>query len=140
MIITNFPSNFKLNQINYDKIIASIDFDSIVCNSCSHHDWVFHATYLRSVDFLVRNVKIKIVRIICLNCGKTHAILVNDMIPFSILSHSDIINVLSSLDPDFVYSSHLWFLKSKYQSIDYLDYYRICLLNRRNFSIISCST
>lgn len=140
MIITHSDSNFKLNQINYRKIVHSINLKSIECDSCSHHDWSFHSSYYRYVDLLNRKVKIKISRIICNHCHKTHAILIEGMVPFSSLSHSDIINVLSSYDPGLVYSSHFYFLKHKYRSDDFMDYDRVCLLNCRSLPLIFVST
>lgn len=135
MIITNNPINFKLNQENYNKIVDSIDFDSIICDSCSHHDWAFHASYSRKVCILDRNVEIHITRVICLSCRKTHAILVEGIVPFALLSHSEIYNVLISFDSHLVGNSHLCFLKLKYRSLNFYDYRSICILNRR-----SCST
>lgn len=140
MIITNNPHKIKLNQKIYYKIISSIDFNSIPCDSCSHSNWVYHSSYLRFIDFLDHRFKIKIVRVICRHCGKSHAILVEQMIPFSSLSHSDIINVLSHYDTSLVYSSHFYFLKDKYKFLDIYDYLHLCLFNRRSSSILFFST
>lgn len=97
MIITNNPFNpfkIKINQKIY-KIIRKIDFNSIQCSSnCAHHHWHFHAYYVRFFDFFNRSVKIRILRARCSHCGKTHAVLVKDMIPYSILSHEDVIQAL----------------------------------------------
>lgn len=135
MIITNIPINFKLNQENYNKLVDSIDFDSIYCASCSHHNWAFHASYSRKICILDRTVEITITRVICLSCGKTHAILVEGIVPFSLLSHSEIINILISSNTDLIDASHLFFLKLKYHNVNFHDYRNICILNRR-----SCST
>lgn len=140
MIITNNPLKIKLNQKNYYKIISSIDFDSIPCDSCSLSDWAYHSSYSRFIDFLNRSFKIKIVRVICRHCGKTHAILIEGMIPFSSLSHSDIINVLSLRDPSLVCSSYFYFLKLKYKFVDIYDYLQLCLFNSRSFPILFFST
>lgn len=140
MIITNNPNKIKINQRNYEKIVFSINFSSIVCSQCSNHDWSVHSRYYRTVDFYNRSIKIKIIRIICSSCGKTHAILIEDMIPFSCLSYSDIIEVFSSYTPGIVYSSHFYFLKAKYFLSDILNYHSICTMNKRNCSLIFIST
>lgn len=140
MIITNIPHKIKLNQITYNNIVYSIDLDSIICTSCKHHDWAFHASYFRYVDFLNRRLKIRIMRVICLSCGITHAILIKDIIPFSSLSHSDIINVLSSYEPGLVDPSHFYYLKAKYLSIDFYDYSVLCHMNQRSYPLILFST
>lgn len=136
MIITNNPNNFKLNQKNYNKIVDSINFDSISCDSCSHHDWAFHASYSRKICFFDRKVEIIISRVICQHCGKTHAILVEGIVPFSLLSHSEIIDVLVFSDTTLIYPSHLFFLKFKYLDVDISDYHSICFLNQRSLSTI----
>ena len=136
MIITNNPYKIKLNQTIYNNIVNSINLNSITCDNCSHHDWTYHGCYYRSVDLLYRNFKIGITRIICKRCGKTHAILIQGMIPFSVLTHSDIITVLSACAPTHVDSSYFYFLKRKYRFIDFLNYRLVCLLNRRSHPIV----
>lgn len=136
MIITNNPSKCKLNQATYNKIVDGIDLDSIVCDSCSNHDWVSHATYERKIDIFNRKYMLIITRVICLHCRKTHAILVEDIVPFSILSHSEIIQVLSSYNTLGIFSSHLSFLKSKFLDHNFMSYKDICLLNSKGYSLI----
>ena len=140
MIITNNPYKCKLSQSIYNKIIDSLDFNSICCNSCSSNNWAFHASYDRYVDILNRCFKIKILRVICLTCGKTHAILVKDMIPFSILSFNDIISVLIDADSDLVSSAHFYFLKYKYPKPFLSSYESFCQRIQRNCSLIFIST
>ncbi len=98
MIIINLAHKLKLNQASYNKIVDSIDFYSISC-SCSHNDWAFHASYSRKIDILNREFNFVISRVICKHFGKAHAILIQDLIPYSLLSHDTIISVLSDLDP-----------------------------------------
>ncbi len=140
MIITNNPYKIKLNQKIYDKIVCSINFDSISCDNCSHHHWTRHSYYSRCIDYFFGKLKIIITRIICCHCGKTHAILIEGMIPFSSLNFSDIINVLSSHNSDFVSPPHFYYLKHKYRSISLRNYHNFCLHNRRSFSIIFSTT
>lgn len=140
MIITNNPYKCKLSQSIYNKIIDSLDFDSIFCSSCSSNHWSFHASYERSVDILDRSFKIKITRVICLSCGKTHAILIEDIVPFSILSFDDIISVLVDIDPDLVSSAHFYYLKLKYPVPYRYSYLSLCHRNKRSCSLIFFST
>lgn len=140
MIIINLKKKIKLNQSSYNKIIDSIDFQSIICSSCSNNEWAFHASYSRKIDIHNRECEIIITRVICKHCGKTHAILIQDMIPFSILSHDTIISVLSSLDTSFVSLPHLFFLKKKYSPHNFFDYNLICSVNCRLFPILFYSS
>lgn len=140
MIIINLNKKIKLNQSTYNTIIDSIHLDSIICTSCSHHDWAFHASYSRKIDILDHDYQIIITRVICKHCGKTHAILVQGMVPFSILSHDVIVSALSSLDFNIVSSSHLFFLKIKYLSIDFHDFGLVCSLNCRSYPALFYSS
>lgn len=140
MIITNNPFKIKLNQKIYNKIICSIDFNSISCPNCAQHHWHVHAYYVRHFDFFNRSVKLRILRVICSNCNKTHSVLIEDMIPFSILSHDDIIQALCPEIHDYLQYSHLFFLKSKYVSTDLSSYNAICLFNSRKWPVIFLTT
>ena len=62
------------------------------------------------------------------------------LIPFSSLSHSDIINVLSSYESGLVDPSHFYYLKAKYLSIDFYDYSVLCHMNQRSYPLILFST
>lgn len=140
MIITNIPNKIKLNQHSYNRIVNNIDFHSITCHHCSHNDWSFHSSYLRYVDFLSRRFKIRISRVICNHCNITHAILIQDMIPFSCLSFSDIVTTISSQYSAYTSPSHFHLLKAKYSPPIPLHYYSLCLFNSRNLPILLVST
>lgn len=135
MIITNNPYKININQTIYNKIISRLDFSAIICPYCSHNEWAAHSKYERYVNFLSMRFKIKITRIICLHCGRTHAILVEDMIPFSCLGYSDIKLILSSSIDDHVSSSHFYFVKYKYNR-NISSYWNICLSNSRRFPVV----
>ena len=136
MIIANFSYNVKLNQRTYDSIIARLDFSSIYCPHCSSNSWHFHAYYSRSFSIFNRSTKIKITRIICSCCKKTHAILLRDMIPFSSISHQELIEILLSDFPSPIDSSFLLFLSSKFKLLDISSYSAVCSFNDRNLPII----
>lgn len=121
----------------YSKLISSISLSSIECQ-CGSHSWYMHSSYTRYYDFLGRRIRVSIQRIICVECGKTHALLIEDMIPFSTLTYSQIICCL--VDHDFpVDCFHRFFLKQKYHDIPQ-DYCSFCILNQRNFVIIFLPT
>lgn len=122
MIIIQNPQKININQKIYNHFIDSLDFYSISCPHCSHHSWSFHDSYFRYIDFLTCKVRIRIKRIICSSCGKTHAILIESMVPFSCLSHDDIINVLESHYMDMTDLSHFYFLKHKFSSSCFYSY------------------
>lgn len=116
----------------------SIDFNNIICQECSHHDWSYHASYNR--NFYIGDLKIKmtIKRVICNHCGKTHSVLFYDMIPFMSISFTDLIDIIYSDSPYLVTdSSHVSYLKVKVSETDVSDYFSFCLFNSRNLTVIS---
>ena len=139
MIIQN-PKKININQKNYDRFVDSINFDSILCPHCHQHSWSFHASYYRYLDFLGRRIRIRISRVKCNSCDKTHAILIESMLPFSCLSHDDIISVLGSHYMAMTDSSHFYYLKNKFSHFCILSYHIVCFLCSRNIPLIFIST
>lgn len=137
MIIINLTHKINtLNQKNYNNIIFSLDFSSIECPDCSSHVWQTHAYYFRYCDFFNR-LKLRVLRIRCKKCGKTHVILVQPLIPFSSLHYEDIISIL--FDNRSVDSSLFYFLHNKYFSLK-KTYTRYCEVNLKKSSCLFVST
>lgn len=93
--------DFNVNFNNYDeKILNYTGFFTYVCPSCGAiHSLTRHAVYERNISFLQKNIlfnkKLKILRLKCSSCEKTHAILPNDVIPYCIYSYSFMIKILT---------------------------------------------
>ena len=134
IILKDTKINFKKNiQNQYNKLISSIDFSQINC-SCDHHDWKHHCRYKRYVDFFGVKVKILIVRIRCEHCGKTHAVLFQNMIPYSSINQSEAISILNHSLP--VETGYLAFLIKKFSLKLLNDYDSLCNSASRNFLVI----
>lgn len=130
MIIIKLTKKIKyISQNQYNKIIRSLDFDSLDCPKCHYHGLIIHAYYERHIDIFNRKHTIRILRLICPSCKSTHAVLIQDMIPYSTASFDLIVDILSNNDS--TYSSHLYFFKLKYLSSSF-DYVLFCKLNFRN--------
>lgn len=130
MIIIKLSDKIKyISQIQYDKIIFSLDFNNLQCPNCHSNGLVVHARYERHVDIFERNHTIRILRLKCPSCNSTHAVLIEDMVPYSIASFDIIVDVLNG--NDFLPSSHASFLKNKYL-LSIFDYALFCQLNVRN--------
>lgn len=139
MIIQN-PKKININQLNYNKTIKSLNLNSIRCTECSNNSWSFYGTYMRYINFLGIKCRIKVTRIICNHCGKTHAVLIESMVPFSCLDHDDIINILESSYMDCTDSSHFYYLKNRFSNINFKSYKNICLFQARNIHILFVPT
>lgn len=105
MIISNFSINFNsfinnsqniskfINDI-YFKSINSMNFSSIICDRCLNCSWHIHAYYERQISIFGIMVTVRITRIICTRCGKTHAILIEPMIPYISALFHDLIRII----------------------------------------------
>ena len=129
MIIIKLSSKIKhITQNQYEKIIQSLNFNELSCPKCNSKGLRAHASYSRYVDFFKRSHKIKIQRLRCSSCGSTHAVLIEDMIPYSVASYGLIVDVLAGID--FLVSSHAAYLKDKYLTYPF-DYNSFCEMNKR---------
>ena len=132
----DFDALIKFRKL-YSDFLSSFSLSSIEC-TCGSHNWHMHSSYSRCYDFLGRKIKVSIQRIICASCGKTHALLIEDMIPFSTFTFSQIIDCLD--DPDFsVDNFHRSFLINKYYNVEQ-NYRSYCQINRRNHMLIFLPT
>ena len=99
MIIIKLSSKIKhITENQYKNIIQSLNFDELSCPKCNSKGLRVHASYSRYVDFFKRSHKITIQRLRCPECGSTHAVLIEDMIPYSIASYDLIVDVLVGID------------------------------------------
>ena len=73
--------NGELNQQIYDDCINLIDVHSLTC-TCGSHNNVIHGYYERKVRTNNGNISLKIIRIRCKYCGRTHAVHVSLIIPY----------------------------------------------------------
>lgn len=132
MIIIKLSSKIKhITENKYEKIIQSLNFNELSCPKCDSKGLRAHASYSRYVDFFKRSHKVTIQRLRCPECGSTHAVLIEDMIPYSIASYDLIVEVIA--DMDFLESSHAAYLKDKYLPY-FFDYDSFCEMNiRKNY-------
>ena len=99
-MITVLENNFKIkSQKDYDDIIFDIDILMLTCPNCNHSgNMVHHGSYERfiQVDIDLR-FYLKVLRVKCKFCGKTHALMPSGIVPFSKFSIKDVINALLML-------------------------------------------
>lgn len=134
----------KINNLNnisqsyiqkiYCDSINSLDFNTITCSCCSSHKWYIHAYYYRTFSFF-NKIRIRVLRIKCCDCGKTHTILIEPLIPFSSVNHDEIIHI--SNDRDTTSSSHYYHIRRKIIPNDYWLFLRSFF---ENFNFIILST
>lgn len=96
-----------LNKVNTsdEKMLKNyeiqVNYGDISCPLCNSKHLVKNGTYQRNIIFLIENERIetnmKIQRFKCKNCGKTHALLPEFVVPYKQFSLQFIIEVLNSI-------------------------------------------
>lgn len=77
----NFCKMFSKEK--YSLLVNSIDFNTVEC-SCGHRGClVRHGYYTRTLKLATGTIKITILRVKCNVCGRTHAVLPDNIIPYS---------------------------------------------------------
>ena len=92
-----------LSQKLYNEIISSIQLHQLKC-SCGHSGCLIgHGSYRRTIKQFGEKIILKIYRVKCNVCGKTHALMLLDIVPYSqipLRDQADILaNVLSGKSP-----------------------------------------
>lgn len=83
-MVTVQTKNFNtLSQKNYDALVDDLQFQQITC-TCGHRGCMRrYGTYKRTVWFLGVCILLRVQRVQCTHCGKTHAILLDIFVPYS---------------------------------------------------------
>lgn len=72
-----------ISQSFYDSVINTIQFHQLTC-SCGHSACMtIHGYYLRSIKLPDGTLRLRICRVRCSECGKTHALLLSSIVPYS---------------------------------------------------------
>lgn len=96
-MITLSVQNFKqISQEIYDQIIFGLQLHQLTCPSCKHSACLTnHGYYKRSVQTSDGLIPLRILRVKC-SCGKTHAILLSSMVPYSRITFTDQVAIAAS--------------------------------------------
>ncbi len=72
-----------ISQSFYDSVINRIQFHQITC-TCGHRACLtIHGYYQRSIKLPRGTIRLRICRVRCSACGKTHALLLSSIVPYS---------------------------------------------------------
>lgn len=91
-IINNFSSEI------YFKILNTLPFRKLSCTCGITGNIIKHGHYFRSIKLSEGKVKIKIQRVLCKSCGRSHAILTKDIVPYSNILLDDQIQVINAIN------------------------------------------
>lgn len=79
-----------LTQKTYDDVINSLQFHQLTCPCCGHSACLtVHGYYDRSIRDNGESRRLHICRLVCSQCGRTHALLLSSVIPYSQIPLAD---------------------------------------------------
>lgn len=103
MITLLVDNRTPITQKTYDDVINSTDFCRIPC-TCGHSGCLsIHGYYDRSVKSGDSVLLLHVCRVICRECGHTHALLPSSVVPYSMITLADQVDIIehSESDSDF---------------------------------------
>lgn len=89
----NYPSQKK-----YDYFINHLNLYNLKCSCEVRGQCKRHAYYTRSIKTPFGKVRLRILRVICASCGKTHAILLDSIVPYSQVVLKDHIEIIMNME------------------------------------------
>jgi len=96
-MITHTENKIKsLSQKSYDDFLEDIPFHKLLCSCGKVGHLIKHAYYTRTVKTPDSPVSIRILRVICKRCGKTHAIFPQVIVPYSQILINDHIDIIKT--------------------------------------------
>lgn len=124
MIIIHGHGVNGISQENYDLAIENTDLLLLECPHCLHTGTRVHAYYDRKVKCDDDSFRLLVLRVACKTCGKTHAVLLDSIVPYSPVSMGITIEIIQADTPKKVH--HVF---QKYSCLEFCEIYHII----RNF-------
>ena len=89
MITISVKDYNHISQDYYDFIINSLQFHRLTC-SCGHSACLtIHGYYDRGIYLPEGKLSLHVCRVICSECGRTHALLLSSIVPYSRICAAD---------------------------------------------------
>ena len=80
----------EISQKEYDRIIPGIHIEMLQCPACDAIGFMnYHGQYRRGIYADLDLIQLKITRVKCTACGRTHALMVPFIVPYSRISSKD---------------------------------------------------
>ena len=97
IIITIFINKSNpIYQENYNNMINNLPLHKLECTCRQKGNLIKHGYYKRSIKFNGELIPLRILRVRCKSCGKTHAILPDWIVPYSRILLKDQIEIIKT--------------------------------------------
>lgn len=136
MIIIKTLKKIKLSELDdekYHEIIDSLDLSSL-----GNDTYTVHAYYKRNIIVYGETIIIYVLRVRSKTTGKTHAVILECMLPFFRFCCDDIIAVVKNEDRSVTSSSNYYRIRKTFASLLSFSYDEVCsfIASARNIPLI----
>lgn len=98
MITITVPFDKPLNQNTYKNLINTLQFHQLQCTCGRSGCLTIHGCYTRSLKEDDSEITLSICRVKCSHCGRTHALLPSQLVPYSRVSLQEQAAILSAYE------------------------------------------
>ena len=96
MITIFIKKSNPFSQTSYDHMIEHLPFHKLSCTCEQKGHLIKHGYYVRFIKLSGNLVKLRILRLFCKSCNKTHGILPSWIVPYSRISLKDHLKIIKS--------------------------------------------
>ena len=96
MITIFIKKSNSFSQNSYNQIIKHLPFHNLRCTCGQNGTLIKHAYYTRSIKVLGDLVDLKVLRVRCKSCKKTHSILPDWIVPYSRILFNDHLSIINA--------------------------------------------
>lgn len=96
MITISNPKINTFTQAAYDELIEQLPFHQLACTCGRRGELIRHGYYTRRVKVTLGAEPLRILRVLCKCCGKTHALAPDWLVPYSSVLLKDQIRILQA--------------------------------------------
>mgnify|MGYP007101894904 CR=1 FL=1 len=100
MILISVNDYNRFSQNYYDSVINSLQFHQLSCTCGRSACLSLHAYYRRGVLLPEGEIRLRICRVRCSECGRTHALLPSSLVPYDRISLSDQYTVIRDYEDE----------------------------------------
>ena len=98
MITISCTGYDSFSQRYYDDLIARLDLNTLSCSCGCTGKLIYYGVYIRSVKSEHKHIRLRVRRVYCTHCSRTHAIMPSVIVPYSQFLINDHVSVISSYE------------------------------------------
>lgn len=95
MITIHIKDVDYISQRMYDDVIAGLDLHELICTCGNCQCLIHHGSYERKIKASDREFRLRVNRVKCIACGRTHALLPSSIIPYSQIVLKEQLNIIN---------------------------------------------